>query len=48
MISPLIWVLLFFVILCFISMVVYILVVKFFYWGDKKEPRKKVSKPENS
>jgi len=36
--SPLIWLIAFFLILLFISILVYVLVVKAFYWGDKKEP----------
>ncbi|MDH3495044.1 MAG: hypothetical protein OEM82_15945 [Acidobacteriota bacterium] len=32
---------LFFVVLCFICLLVYFLVVWAFYWGDKKEPPKK-------
>lgn len=28
----------FFLIFCFVSLLVYFLVVKAFYWGDKKEP----------
>jgi nitrogen fixation-related uncharacterized protein len=40
--SPLAWLITFFFILLFISILVYVLVVKFFYWGDKKEgPTKK-------
>ncbi len=36
------WLILFFVILLVISITVYALVIKFFYWGDKKEaPTKK-------
>jgi len=31
----------FFLIFCFISVVVYVAVVKAFYWGDKDEPPKK-------
>ncbi|MFL6467042.1 MAG: hypothetical protein ACJ72Z_03700 [Pyrinomonadaceae bacterium] len=28
----------FFLILLFVSVLVYVLVIKAFYWGDKKEP----------
>jgi len=31
-------ILLFFLILCFVSLLVYFLVVWAFYWGDKKDP----------
>ncbi len=34
-------ILIFFFVFCFISIIVYILVVKAFYWGDKDEPPKK-------
>jgi len=33
--SPIVWL---FFILVFISILVYVLVVRAFYWGDKKEP----------
>ena len=39
--SPLAWLILFFVILLFLSITVYVLVVRYFYWGDKKEPPSK-------
>ena len=36
--SPIAWLVTFFFILLFLSIGVYVLVVKNFYWGDKKEP----------
>jgi hypothetical protein len=36
--SSLSWLILFFFILLFVSIAIYVLVVKFFYWGDKNEP----------
>ncbi len=40
--SALLWLLGFFVVILLLSVTVYVLVVKFFYWGDKHEaPRKK-------
>lgn len=42
------WLVVFFLILLFISVLIYVLVIKAFYWGDKKEPpTKKVSAREN-
>ncbi len=32
------WLIAFFFILLFLSITVYVLVVRAFYWGDKKEP----------
>lgn len=34
------WLITFFFILCFLVLLVYFLVVRAFYWGDKKEPPK--------
>ena len=40
--SSLAWLVAFFFILLFLSILVYVLVVRSFYWGDKKErPTKK-------
>lgn len=39
--SAALWILGFFVILLAICLVVYVLVVRAFYWGDKKEPPKR-------
>lgn len=39
--SSLAWLIVFFFVLLFICILVYILVVRFFYWGDKTEPRSK-------
>lgn len=39
--SSLMWLGLFFFILLGISILVYVLVVRNFYWGDKKEPPNK-------
>ena len=39
--SAALWILGFFVILLTICIVVYVAVVKAFYWGDKKEPPKR-------
>ncbi len=36
--SYLAWMIVFFFALLFICLAVYVLVVKAFYWGDKKEP----------
>jgi nitrogen fixation-related uncharacterized protein len=36
--STLGWLVLFFFILLAISVLVYVLVIKAFYWGDRKEP----------
>ncbi len=36
--SPIAWLIAFFFILLFLSIFVYVLVVRNFYWGDKKEP----------
>jgi hypothetical protein len=36
--SPLAWLIAFFFILLFLSILVYVLVVRAFYWGDKKGP----------
>lgn len=36
--SPLARLAIFFLVLIFISVLVYVLVIKAFYWGDKKEP----------
>ena len=42
------WLVVFFLIFLFISVLIYVLVIKAFYWGDKKEaPKKKVSDPES-
>ena len=42
--SPFIWLILFFFVLCFLVVLVYVLVVRAFYWGDKKEQPKKNDK----
>ena len=39
--SPLAWLTVFFFILVFLSILVYVLVVRAFYWGDKKTPPEK-------
>ncbi|CAN5168249.1 hypothetical protein BH20ACI2_BH20ACI2_02520 [soil metagenome] len=36
--SSLAWLVLIFLVLVFLSIFVYVLVVRAFYWGDKKEP----------
>jgi Na+/H+-dicarboxylate symporter len=36
--SSLGWLIVFFFFLCFLVVLVYALVVRSFYWGDKKEP----------
>ncbi len=41
MTSAILWILGFFVILLLICLVVYVLVIKAFYWGDKGDPSKK-------
>lgn len=45
--SPIAWLVLFFVALCVLVLAVYVLVVKAFYWGGKKEaPAPKTKKPD--
>ncbi|MEO8072271.1 MAG: hypothetical protein ABI891_08255 [Acidobacteriota bacterium] len=39
--SPLFWLIVIFFVLCFLVVLVYVLVVKAFYWGDKKDKSKK-------
>ena len=39
--SSLGWLIVFFFVLLFICLLVYALVVRAFYWGDKKNPRAK-------
>ena len=46
--SSLAWMIIFFFVLLGICILVYALVVRAFYWGDKKEPPKKRSTRENS
>ena len=41
--SPLAWLIAFFFILLFLSVLVYVLVVRAFYWGDEKGPPDKKS-----
>ena len=41
--SPVAWLVAFFFILLFLSILVYVLVVRAFYWGDKKGPPDKKS-----
>ncbi len=36
--SPLAWLIVIFLVLVCLSILVYVLVVRAFYWGDKKEP----------
>ena len=36
--SSLAWLILIFFVLVFLSILVYVLVVRAFYWGDKKQP----------
>ena len=36
--SSVAWLVVFFFVLLFLSILVYVLVVRAFYWGDKKEP----------
>jgi NADH:ubiquinone oxidoreductase subunit 2 (subunit N) len=36
--STVAWLIVFFLILLAISVLVYVLVIKAFYWGDKREP----------
>lgn len=42
--SPTAWLVVFFFILLGLSILVYVLVVRAFYWGDKKEPPAKKRK----
>lgn len=39
--SSLAWLIVLFFVLLFISLLVYVLAVRAYYWGDKKEPPKK-------
>lgn len=39
--TPLLWLVVFFLIITVLSIFVYVITVKTFYWGDKKEPIKK-------
>jgi hypothetical protein len=39
--SALTWLVTFFFVILFLSILVYVLVVKFFYWGDKNRPPEK-------
>lgn len=39
--SPLAWLILIFLGLCILVVIVYVLVVRAFYWGNKKEPPNK-------
>ncbi|MEO6590112.1 MAG: hypothetical protein ABIP06_12490 [Pyrinomonadaceae bacterium] len=39
--SSLAWLVIIFIGLCFLVLLVYILIVRAFYWGDKQEPPKK-------
>ena len=39
--SVILWLLVFFLVILAISITVYVLVVKFFYWGDKDAPPSK-------
>ena len=46
--SPLAWLIVFFFVLLFLCLLVYVLVVRAFYWGDKKEaPKPKERAREN-
>ena len=40
------WIIVFFFVLVFLVLLVYAVVVKAFYWGDKKEPSKKIEPPK--
>lgn len=42
--SPLAWLIVFFFILLFLSILVYVLLVRAFYWGDKNGPPTKKSR----
>ena len=42
------WLAAFFLITLFLSILVYVLVVKFFYWGDKDAPPSKKKKGEGN
>jgi hypothetical protein len=46
--SPLAWLIVFFFVLLFLCLLVYVLVIRAFYWGDKKGPPTKGSDRENS
>lgn len=39
--SPIAWLIVFFFVLLFVCLLVYVLVVRAFYWGDRKEPPKR-------
>jgi NADH:ubiquinone oxidoreductase subunit 2 (subunit N) len=44
--SPLLWLVVFFFIITAVSIFVYVITVKTFYWGDKKEAPTKKTKPQ--
>ncbi len=44
--SALIWLIVFFLIITVLSVFVYVITVKTFYWGDKKEAPTKKTKPQ--
>ena len=46
--SPLAWLIVFFFILLFLCILVYVLVVRAFYWGDKKESPKRKERDRGS
>jgi NADH:ubiquinone oxidoreductase subunit 2 (subunit N) len=46
--SPLLWLVVFFLIITALSVFVYVVTVKTFYWGDKKEAPTKTTKPRSS
>lgn len=45
--SPLAWLIVFFFVLLFLCLLVYVLVVRAFYWGDRKGPPTKRSDHES-
>jgi hypothetical protein len=46
--SPLAWLIVFFFVLLFLCILVYFLVVRAFYWGDKKTPPKPKARDHES
>ena len=44
--SSLAWLVVFFFVLLGLSILIYVLVVRAYYWGDKKEPPIKRQKPD--
>ena len=46
--SPIAWLIVIFLVLCFLVLLVYTLVVLGYYWGDKKEPPEKTAQMDKN